>query len=70
MQGDGTKAKAYQNDFGFVELLLNLHYRIRLPWILVLLQIHRRFREVNRGWVSERRLGNLRREIIEQFGQE
>lgn len=67
---DGRGAKVYQNDLGFVELLLHLHDRICLSRILILLQIHRRFREVNRGWVSERRLRDLGREIIEQFSQE
>ena len=61
--------KTYQNDLGFVELLLHLHDRICLSWILILLQIRRRFRKVNRGWVSERRLGDFCREIVEQFGQ-
>lgn len=63
------KAKTYQNDLGLVELLLHLHDRICLSRILILLQIRRRFWEINRGRVSERRLRNFRREIIEQFSQ-
>lgn len=70
MPGDDARAKTYQDDLGFVELLLHLHYRICLSRVLVLLQIRRHFREVNPGWVPERRLRYFCGEIIEQFGQE
>jgi len=63
------KAKTYQNDLGLVEFLLHLHDRIRLSWILILLQVRSRFWEVNRRWVSERGLGNFCREVIEQLSQ-
>lgn len=63
------KAKTYQNDLGLVELLLHLHDGIRLPWILILLQIRSRFWEINRGWVSERGLRIFCREVIEQLSQ-
>lgn len=59
----------YQNDLSLVKLLLHLHNRVRLSWILILLQIRRRFWKINCGWVSERGLRNFRREIIEQLGQ-
>ena len=66
----GERAKTDQNDFRFVELLLHLHYRICLSRVLILLQIRRRFREINPGWIPERRLRDFCREIIEQFCQE
>jgi hypothetical protein len=62
--------KTYQNDLCLIKLLLDLHNRVRLPWILILLDIG--------GDLGERygrRVAILLHlyfpsEVLENFGQE
>jgi hypothetical protein len=41
-----------------------------MSWILVLLKVIVDFREGDRGWIGEGRLGNLCCEIVEELAEE
>jgi hypothetical protein len=60
-------AKPYQNNLRLVKLLLNLHDRIRLSWILVLLNVCGDLRERNGGRSTVFLDRNLSNKVVEHL---
>ena len=64
------KVYAHQDDLGLVKFLLDAHDVVRMPRILVLLEVGVDIRERDRRRVGEGRLGNFGRKIIKELGEE